>query len=1144
MKIIPGKEQNMFLIKTLLIMKFYLLLAFFGAVQAKTPVYSQKMNLHFKNSKVDLVLAEISKQAQLDLLYDSKLIKKASPVTLNLENATLNEALTALFRNQALEFEVIKKTLIIRPKETKAAARTSEVTENQKAINGSVKDQQGKPLAGVTVRVKNTQITTTSDGQGNFTIAPPSGSGQVILTFTYVGYENTERQTDNKGYLNVVLTLANNNLDDVVVVGYGTQKKINVTGAVSSVNMADMRTPVPNLSNALAGKVAGIISVQSSGEPGYDNSTFTIRGIGTYTGNSSPLIIIDGVQRDDVNGGFGGSFNNIDPEDISSISLLKDASSTAMYGAKGANGVLIITTKRGVAGKPKISFKAETGFSSFTKTPQMLDGIKYMELQNEARRNMGLNPVYTDELIQKTASGLDPYMYPNVNWIDEVYKKNSMLTNANINITGGGESVKYYISGSYYNQTGPYKVRNLNNYNPNLDFKRYDFRSNVDVNLSKTTSVQLNLTGMLVNSRYPGIAAGDLWYLAYATTPVAYPIQYPDGKWAGPLSGGGANPLNEVQNNGYSSEFKPIVQSVLTINQKLDAITEGLSAYARFSFDSYGEFNNRRSGKNDLWQATGRTPEGELIFNQSRVGQQFLDYSQESFGQRVMYLEGNLNYERTFNDHKIGGMFLYNMRNRLVSLSGSVIGSIPYRNQSLAGRINYGFRDKYLVEVNAGYTGSENFEKGQKFGLFPSASAGWVISNEEFFEPLKKTFSLLKIRGSYGIVGNDNIGDARNRFPYLTQIGDGGYTGFGLNGTWAGGKTERILGVENLTWERSYKTGIGLEIGLWNKLNLIFDGFAERRKNILIRRESISSIAGYNSLFVYANIGEMDNKGMDASIEYNDKFGDVGLRLFGNVTYSRNKIVFADEPVRRYGYQSKTGTRYGEYQGHIAMGYFTSKEEVESAPQQKFNPVSPGDIRYKNLNAEDDNIIDAYDRTYLGKSWFPSWLYGAGFSASYKNFDLSVFFQGVADVGIMANGSEIPGKGMGVNGVGVLPFSGLGIYPNNTMAIVEDRWTAENPRQDAYYPRLTMASGSDNNYINSTHWLKDGSYIRMKQASVGYNIKAKGLDKLGFTSLYVYSSGQNLLTFSKFKIWDPELGSNGAKYPLNRMITFGVRAQF
>lgn len=1125
--------------KLLLIMRLTTVILIATMVQVSAVGFAQRITLSEKKATLKSIFKEIRKQSNYDFLYTEELLQNAKTVDIKVNSVELNEVLEKIFSGQPLSYTIEDRTVVIREK-INGLLNRKPVIAKVIDIRGRVLDPQGKGIPGVTVRIKGETGGGTTNSNGDFSIAVTSPD--AILIFSYTGFITQEVAVDGQSAINVVLKEAVDELSEVVVVGYGTQKKITVTGSISSVNMADMRTPVANLSNALAGKVAGIISMQSSGEPGYDNSQFTIRGLGTFTGNTSPLVIVDGVQRDDVKSDFGGSFNNIDPEDVSSISLLKDASSTAMYGAKGANGVLIITTKRGVAGKPKISLKAENGFSGFTERPKMLDGIQYMELLNEARTNMGLLPNFSDETIQKTASGLDPYMYPNVNWIDEVYKSNSSLTNAHLNINGGTESVRYYISTSFYNQKGPYKVSNQNGFNPNLDFKRYDFRSNIDVNVTNSTLLQLNLGAMLVNARYPGISAGSLWYQSYATTPVAYPTRYPDGKWAGPITNGGSNPLNEVQNNGYSDEFRPAVQSVFTVNQKLDILTPGLSSYARFSFDSYGQFDNRRSGINDNWQATGRDSNGELMFTQTRIGQQFLGYGQSSTGERMMYLEGNINYDRTFGNHRFGGMFLYNMRNRLRSTAGDVIGSIPFRNQSLAGRLTYGYMDKYLLEVNAGYTGSENFEKGKKFGVFPSISGGWVISNESFFKPFTETFSLLKLRGSYGVVGNDNIGGVDSRFPYLTQIGGGGSTGFGLNGTWYGGLTENLIGVENLTWEKSYKGDIGLEIGLLNKFNLIVDAFDERRKDILIRRESISSIGGFGSTFIFANLGEMSNRGIDASIEYNDQIGAVGVRVFGNVTYSKNKITFADEPKRKYAYQSQVGYGFNEFLGYVADGYFTDQDDIDSRPEQKFSTVLPGDIRYVDQNG--DGVIDAYDSKRLGKSPFPSWLYGAGFSLAYKRFDLSLFFQGVADVGIMANGSEIRGNGMGADGVGVIPFSGLGQYQNNTLAKVLDRWTPENPRQDAYYPRLTVGSLSDNNYLNSTHWLKDGSYIRLKQASLGYTLTSESMKKAGVPVLYFYTSGQNLLTFSKFKIWDPELGSNGAKYPITRMVTFGMRAQF
>ncbi|MBB4034177.1 TonB-linked SusC/RagA family outer membrane protein [Dysgonomonas hofstadii] len=1008
-------------------------------------------------------------------------------------------------------------------------------------INGQVLDQDGAPLIGVTVAVKDKNTGVFTDEAGLFSIRAVNGD---ILIFTMISMKTTEVKVEKGKPIRIIMKPDEATLEEVVVVGYGKQKKVTITGSVSSIDMDDIKVPVANLSNALQGRVAGIISVQSSGEPGYDNSTFTIRGIGTFTGNTSPLVIVDGVQRDDVNSTYGGAYNNIDPEDIQSISLLKDASATAVYGAKGANGVLIINTKRGQAGKPRISFKVETGLTSFTIKPKILDGVNYMKLYNEGRRNMGLEETYSQEQIMKTASGLDPYLYPNVNWMNEIYKNNSSITNVNLNINGGGEAVRYYLSASFYNQTGPYKVKNENGFNPNLDYKRYDFRSNVDVNLTPSTLLQMNIAAMLVDSRYPGISAGNLWYLAYSTSPVAYPVRYPDGRWAGPTANAGNNPKNEVQNNGYTTEFNPSVQSVFTLNQKLDFITEGLTSYARFSFDSYSQFYNKRTGGVDLWRATGRDGDGNLIFgNPVKEGQQFLGYEQSSTGERVTYLEANLAYDRAFDRHRIGAMLLYNMRNRLVSTAGDVIGSIPFRNQVVAGRLSYVFDDKYMTEFNASYTGSENFAKGNKFGFFPAVSAGWLVSNEKFFEPINKTINLLKIRASYGVVGNDNI--ANNvRFAYLTQIGGGNKTGFGLSGTNYWGIKSNVLGVEDLTWEKSYKTNIGLELGFFDKVNLTMDIFKERRKQILIERASLPGMAGFDTR-IYANMGEMDNNGFDANLEYNDQIGKVGIRVYGNITYSKNKIVYQDEPTQRYGYMSATGRRAGEYIGYIDQGLFVDQDDIDSHPPQFGVTVRPGDIKYMNLNPNDDAIIDTYDRTYLGKSWFPTWSYGAGFNLRYMNFDLSLFFQGIADVGIMANGSGFSAGDWGVAGAGVLPFSGNGQYPNNVLENMLDRWTEENPRQDAYYPRLSYNSKlEDNNYVSSTRWLKDGSYLRLKQASFGYTLDHPSIRKAGLSYLYFYVSGQNLLTFSKFKLWDPELGSNGAKYPLTRMITFGIRAQF
>lgn len=1126
--------------------------------QPEAPSLHSIVNISGQHIPVSQVLRSIRKQTGLNFFYSNQLFNDKEKINLDFRNAHLDEVLDYLFRGRNIGYELRGNRVLLNEKQAPAKVVADpqpgmpEKKTMDTTVKGQVMDPEGKPLMGATVMVKGRATGgVMTDEFGIFSIR--AGVGE-ILSVSMVGMQVEEIAAPAKGTLKVTLKVKTDKMNEAVVVGYGQQRKISVTGSVASVDMNDMRMPVRNLTNALAGKVAGVISVQTSGEPGYDNSNFTIRGIGTFMGSTAPLVIVDGVQREDVNSTYAGAYNNIDPEDIASISLLKDASATAVYGAKAANGVLIITTKRGVAGKPRVSAKVESGVSGLTKVPKMLDGVNYMKLFNEARINDGNNAQYSEETIQKTASGLDPYLYPNVNWLKSIYKNWAPYYNANVNVTGGGEAMRYFLSASFYDQDGSYKVSKLNNYDPNLNFKRYDFRSNVDVNISKTTLLSLNLDAMLVNSRYPGVSAAGIWYAAYATSPVAFPIRYPDGKWAGPENNGGINPYNALQNSGYSTEFRPSVQSVITLTQKLDVLTKGLSATGRFSFDSYNETDINRKGTNELWYTNSRDEKGNLVFTTpSRNGSTYLDYNTSTSAERTMYLEANLSYNRSFGDHNVGGLLVYNQRNRVKASEGDVIKALPYRNMAIAGRATYAYKDKYLAEFNAGYTGSENFAPGHRWGFFPSVSAGWVISKEDFFDPLAKTFSLLKIRASRGKVGNDNIG-TNNRFGYQTQFGQGGTTAYGPNPTERTGVTEYVIGTENLTWELSTKTDIGLEIGLLNKINIVLDAFQDRRKDILIPRQAISSIVGYDgynytaginvNTHVFANMGEMDNKGIDGSVEYNDKYGkDVTLRLFGNFTYARNKIIFADDPKRKYPWLQQAGHRFGEFQGYISEGLFKDQDDVNGSPAQSFSSaVNPGDIKYRDLDK--DGTVNAYDYTYLGKSAFPSWSYGAGFTVGYKKIDLSLFFQGVADVGIMANGSGISGSNGSAAGVGVIPFAGIGQLQANVLSNVLSRWTTDNPRQNVDYPRLNFGTPTSNNYVNSTWWLKSGSYIRLKQASIGYTIYNAGTKKTGLASLYVYGAGTNLLTFSKFKLWDVELGSAGATYPPVRTLVIGLRAQF
>ncbi|SEM84924.1 TonB-linked outer membrane protein, SusC/RagA family [Mucilaginibacter gossypiicola] len=1116
-------------------MKLSIILLVATILQASASGYAQKITLSEKNAPLEKVLKKIGEQSGYDFFYNSKVIKDANPVSINVLNTELEDVLKLTFKGQPFIYNIDDKTIIIKPRPFDAEPQPIPVIK----VSGVVTDSKGVTLPGASVRIKGSDKGVITDSEGRFTI---EANDKSVLVISFAGFVSKEvTVTGATSYLTVQLLDDTKGINEVVVVGYGKQKKVSITGAVTTVNVADITTPNRSLSNALAGKVAGVISMQRSGEPGYDNASFTIRGIGTFTGNANPLIIIDGVQRDDVNSTYGGAYNNIDPEDIQSISLLKDASSTAVYGAKGANGVLIITTKRGVAGKPKISLKTEATMSGLTKTPKMLDAVSWMRLHNEATSNDGTTAAYSEETIQKTASGLDPYLYPNVNWIKSVYKDWAPGYNTNLNVSGGAPSVRYYVSASFYDQEGSYKVTKQNGYNPNLNFKRYDFRSNLDIDLSKSTLLTMNLDALLVSSRYPGLSAGNIWYESYLTPPNAFPIRYPGGQWAGPFNNGGSNPVNDIQNSGYHNEFRPTVQSVFSINQKLDAITNGLSAMARFSFDSYSENDNRRTGVNDLYLATSRDADGNLVLSQSRYGNQFLGYSQSSSAEKTMYLETNINYDQSFGKHHFGGLFLYNMRSRVQSSAGDVVSSIPYNNQGFAGRATYAYADRYLFEVNAGYTGSENFEAGKKFGFFPSVSGGWVISREPFFKNLTSTFNLLKVRGSHGIVGNDQIGSnyGITRFPYIGQYGAGGSVGLGLNGVVFNGITESVIGVENLTWEKATKDNIGLEIGLFNKLNITIDAYKERRTNILVKRSSLSGILGVSGA-VFANLGEMNNRGIEGNVEYNDNFGKVSLRLYGNLTYNNNKIIQQDEPKQLYSYQQSTGRKYGDNLMYIAEGLFTSQEDVDKSPSQFGAVLRPGDIKYKDVNG--DGVINSFDRVYTGKSDVPTILYGAGFTVGYHNFDLSLFFQGVSNVVIMANGSAIIGSG--ATGAGIVPFTGMGTYPSGMLANLENRWTVENPSQNVDYPRLGISNQNSNNYQPSTWWSKDASFVRLKQATLGYTLKPMFITKAGINSVYLYLTGQNLLTFSKFKLWDPELGSNGAGYPPVRLFALGLRASF
>lgn len=1028
-----------------------------------------------------------------------------------------------------------------------------------------VDDRTSEPLVGATVKVKGSTIGTITDIDGNFALDIPDNISPIVFEVSYMGYASKEAAPAKTTGFTIRLAEDSQTLEEVQIIAYGKQSKMSVTAAISSIDTKELlKSPSGSVANALSGAVTGLSSIQPSGQPGAENPSIYIRGTGSLSDElSKPLILVDGVER---------SFFQMDSHEIESITVLKDAASTAVFGVRGANGVVLVTTRRGVSGKPVISLNSSFGLTQALRNLKGVDSYTYATLYNEAQ--LSDNPSLTESqlgfspfVIDMFRTNEDPIMFPNVDWNDYLFKNLAWQTQHNLTLSGGGERFRYFVSLGYLLQDGMLKQLG-ESYDPNYQYKRFNYRSNVDIDITKSTLLKVNIGGHVGAKREP--RTDELWRKVLWSTPFSSP-GIVDGKLISNIYsnryisiGERSCPLDYYYNYGYNVDTDNVLNLDLALEQKLDFITPGLSMNIKGAYNTNYNVKASRtpSGADSMctpiYLGSIETPgmdfwdprfDRTIVYQTDGVSglHEQMSYGEEVGRGRNWYGEFSLNYSRSFGDHDVSALFLYNQSKKYypeTKIDGKVFYmDIPTAYVGYVGRMTYAYKKRYMVDLNAGYNGSENFAPDKRFGFFPAVSAGWILSEEKFMKK-QKVIDFLKLRASYGIVGNDNIGGTGDRFAYFTQFGSGNSYGFGPNGNLVYGIRETLLGSDKLTWEKSYKTNIGLEMMLWGKLNLTLDYYWERRKDILIQRSSLPSMAGFDAS-IYANMGEMDNKGVDANLEYQTRIGNkVGLRLFGNLTYSKNKIVFRDEPAMQYAYQKSEGTRYGEFYGYIAEGYFQSEEEIKKSPRQ-MRELAPGDIKYKDLN--DDGVIDANDQCYLGKSWFPSWSYGMGFNINYHNFDLALFFQGVSDVSIMANGGSIDtGNGdWGASGVGIVPFTGMGLNPSNVITKALDRWTADNPRADAWYPRMTAnATTNDNNYVNSTHWLKDGSYLRLKQASLGYTLENKKLMDKGIEYLYFYLSGQNLLTFSKFKLWDPELGSNGAKYPLSRMVTLGMRVSF
>lgn len=983
-------------------------------------------------------------------------------------------------------------------------------------VSGVVVDIEGSPIPGVSVVLKGTNNGTVTDLDGRYQLKVPAG--EHLIVFSFIGFQAQEIQYKNQRNQNVVLREAMQELDDVVVVGYGTQKKESVTGSISTISLKEVeQVSTPSISNAIAGKLPGIITRQSSGEPGFDAAQVFVRGIGTYGTEQGPLILVDGVER---------NMDNINTEEIESFSILKDASATAVYGVRGANGVILINTKRGTIGKPEVSFRSEVSVLSPTRMPKYIDGYEYGTLINEALNYAGLTPQYSAEDLQLFKDGTDPYFHPNVNWQNEILKDVTYQTINNLNIRGGSENVRYFTNVGYTLSSGLYKTDNLNEYNTNASVKRYNFRSNVDLTVSKSLSLEIGIGGIIQYGNYPGSSGDDIFNAVKITSPIMFPKLNPDGSPGGVLNFLGSNPWGMLTQSGYSRIDRNVLQGTFGANWDLSKlITKGLSVRGKFAYDHYYNGRQNRYKSFEVKQYIGQDTDGEDTYVVHREASA-LGYAVVHDSNRRLYLESSMNYERTFNDHGLTAMVLFNAKENINLSAANSIGNLPARTLGLAGRFTYAFQGKYLAEVNFGYNGSENFPKNSRFGFFPSLSMGWVVSKESFWN--LDFINNLKLRGSYGKVGNDQIGQ---RFLFVSRINRNanGYRFGDAQQPW-GGFAEDFIANPDVTWEIATKTNFGFDLGLWqNRMVLQVDGFYDKREDILTQRRTVPRIAGImNHVVPWGNIGKVRNRGIDGMIELKNRTsGGLFYSLRGNVTYAKNEILENDQPAPLYEYLWEKGHPVGQPFGLVALGLFKDQDEIDNSAVQNYSIPRPGDIKYKDMN--DDDVINDYDQVPIGYPRVPQITFGFGGTIQYKRLDVSLFFTGAAQSSVFLEGRSI------------YPFNqGFG-SGNILREYYDNRWNQDH--QDGYYPAVLNGS-SPNNFRRSTYYMRDAGYLRLRNAEIGFSLSKQTCEKLKLKSVRLFANGMNLYTWDKVKIMDPESNSGTGAYPLQRSVNLGLQVNF
>jgi len=1137
--------------KMFLCIVFIMPLTVLGA--GENSILDKKLTLNVKSQSLQHVVALIKQQTDVNISFSAKTIKAHASMTLSVIDKKLGDVLQQEFAGYGIDYRLVNDQIVLFQKNRATAAlpvsnihfMSSNHEQVDMVITGLVTNEKNEPLESVTITEKGSDNTVTTKENGSFTMTVKNNSS--VLTFSFVNYAVREIVVGDQTFLSVVLVAVSTSLDDVVVVGYGTQKKITNTGAQSSITGKSLvQSPAANISNSLVGRAPGLFATQGSGEPGNDQSTLRIRGVGTFNGSTDPLVLVDGIQVD--------NYNNIDPNEIENLTILKDASSTAVYGIRGANGVLIITTKRGKVGPAKVSYTFNNAFNSFTAIRSQMNSFDYANSLNKALEGDAFIsgatyvPRFTPADIELYKSGADPIFYPNTDWFKLMVKKVSSQQQHNLNINGGTDKVRYAMSVGFFNQAGLFNNTKLaEDYDAQVRYKRFNFRSNLNFNITSRFKAALDIssqtelrTGNAIDNR---TVMDNIWRGNPTLSPGLVGDKLVILRVADP------SPLHSLYQNGYQRDYRNFLNGSLRFDHDLDFITKGLTTHVSLA---YQNFNSQRFVNtkpivagvpgNIITYLALPLPSGEIVYLPQVVDAQY-NFTEAINKNRRITAEFAVNYKRKFGNHNVSGLLLYNQQK---TTDPGFAFLVPSGYQSYVSRATYDYKNRYLAEINVAYNGTENFAPGNRFGWFPAYSLGWVASEESFF-PKSGIVNLLKFRGSYGEVGNDQIGSdflfSTNRFLFRpTAWLFGGGSRFGeLGSTFSqlGGVVEGRASNANLTWERSVKTNFGAEMAFWkNKITLNVDLFKETRDNILANRQTIPGIVGVG--IPPENLGKMQNKGYEFDMGLNNNIGKVNYQVRANYSFARNKILFQDEVDPRFEYQRRTGQRFGQYFGLIDQGLFNTMEEINDPKRPVYNwnnnKLQPGDIRFKDVN--EDGRIDDFDVMPIGFSNIPEITYGFSFAADYKGLSLSVLFQGVDNVSLAYTRRSNQAF--------------FDATPSGAADYLIESWTPERHAAGLpiKFPRFSVGNGtgSANNYRTSTFFLADASYLRLKNVELGYNIQAAFLRRVGLSSARVFANANNLFTWSKvYKGIDPEnspTATNFEAYPLVRTVNLGININF